>query len=145
MTDRELRRLSRADLLDMMIALSKENEQLRIELVETQQRLADRIVSLEKAGSIAEAALQLNGVFEAAQNACEQYIENMRVRSERCTQMEIETREKCARMLEEAERKVKASSDETAQADDETEQEVDMADSDGRDGAETSSEPSAVD
>lgn len=111
MTDRELRRLSRADLLEMMIALSKENEQLRIELVETQQRLADRIVSLERAGSIAEAALQLNGVFEAAQNACEQYIENMRVRSERSAQMEAETREKCARMLEEAERKVNASSE----------------------------------
>lgn len=83
MTDRELKRLSRADLLEMLIALSKENEQLRLELVETQQRLADRMVAIEKAGSIAEAALQLNGVFEAAQNACEQYIANIKARAER--------------------------------------------------------------
>lgn len=102
MTDRELKRLSRADLLEMLIELSKENERLRTELVKTQQQLADRIVLLEEAGSIAEASLRLNGIFEAAQNACEQYIENIRVKSERCDQMEKETEEKCARMLEEA-------------------------------------------
>lgn len=102
MTDRELKRLSRADLLEMMIALSKENEQLRTELSETRQQLADRIISIEEAGSIAEASLRLNGVFEAAQNACEQYIKNISLKSERCDQMEKETAEKCARMLEEA-------------------------------------------
>lgn len=139
MTDRELRRLSRADLLEMMIALSKENEQLRLELVETQQRLADRIVSLEKAGSIAEAALQLNGVFEAAQNACEQYIENIRVRSERCEQLEIETQEKCARMLEEAEKKLSASSDESEQTEADDAQANECGESDA------ASEPEAVD
>lgn len=111
MTDRELKRLSRADLLEMLIALSKENEQLRLELVETQQQVADRIVLLEEAGSIAEASLRLNGVFEAAQNACEQYIENIRARSERCTQLEKETEEKCARILEEAQKQAEQPSE----------------------------------
>lgn len=108
MTDRELKRLSRVDLLEMMIALSKENEQLRLELVETQQRLADRMIAIEKSGSLADAALHLNGVFEAAENACAQYVENIRVRSERCTQMENETKLKCAQMLAEAKRQAEA-------------------------------------
>lgn len=37
-----------------------------------------RRIELEEAGSIAMAALQLNGVFETAQKAAEQYLENIR-------------------------------------------------------------------
>lgn len=37
-----------------------------------------REIELEEAGSIAEAALRLNGVFEAAQQAAEQYLMNVR-------------------------------------------------------------------
>jgi hypothetical protein len=33
---------------------------------------------LDKAGSIAEAALQLNDVFELAQKAADQYLENVK-------------------------------------------------------------------
>ena len=35
------------------------------------------MIAIEKAGSLAEAALQLNSVFEAAQNACAQYTQNI--------------------------------------------------------------------
>lgn len=41
-----------------------------------------RAIELEDAGSIAEAALRLNGVFEAAQRAAEQYLMNVRKLSE---------------------------------------------------------------
>ena len=37
-----------------------------------------RMIELEDAGSIAEAALRLNGVFEAAQKAAEQYLMNVK-------------------------------------------------------------------
>ena len=36
----------------------------------------------QEAGSIAEASLKLNKVFEAAQQAADQYLENIRIRSE---------------------------------------------------------------
>lgn len=85
MTDRELKRLSRSELLEMLIALSKENDALRSQLAQAQQQLADRKIALEACGSIAEAALQLNGVFEAAEKACAQYIENLQARSERAS------------------------------------------------------------
>ena len=42
-----------------------------------------KAIELEEAGSIAEAAIRINGVFEAAQRAAEQYLMNVRELSER--------------------------------------------------------------
>lgn len=108
MTDRDLRKLSRADLLELLLEQLKENEQLREELEAAQKQLGDRKILLENAGSIAEASLQLNGVFQAAEAACAQYIENIERLSARqeqlCAQMERETQAKCDRMVADAER-----------------------------------------
>lgn len=78
MTDRELRKLSRADLLELLVQESKENERLRGELAKAKKQLADRRITIESAGSIAEAALELNGVFRSAEKAAAQYVENIR-------------------------------------------------------------------
>ena len=78
MTDKELRRLSRSELLEMMISLTEENEKLKIRLEQAEAQLKDRRILVDKAGSIAEAALQLNKVFEAADRAAQQYLENVR-------------------------------------------------------------------
>ena len=97
MIQQELKKLSRTDLIEMMLNLSRE-------------KLADRMIKVESAGSLAEAALTLSGVFEAAQNAAEVYLENLRQRSEQqdliCAQMELQTREKCDRMMEAAKKQV---------------------------------------
>lgn len=78
MTDRELKRLSRRDLLELLLEQSRERDALRLELEKTKAALAERKLCIEQAGSIAEAALRLNGVFEAAQAAAEQYLESIR-------------------------------------------------------------------
>lgn len=78
MTDKELRRLSRTDLLEMLLEQSKEVERLQQELAEARQQLEERRIMTEEAGSIAEAALRINRVFEAAQAAADQYLENIR-------------------------------------------------------------------
>lgn len=82
MTEKELRRLSRTDLLEMLLEQSKEVQRLQQELEETKQKLEDRRLMEQEAGSIAEAALRINKVFEAAQQAADQYLENIRIRSE---------------------------------------------------------------
>ena len=96
MTDKELRKLSRTDLLDMLLTLKKENDQLRRKVEQLQSQIDSRTIRVENAGSIAEASLQLNGVFESAQAACGQYVENIQYLSERqeavCRRMEQETR-----------------------------------------------------
>ena len=106
MTDRELKRLSRADLLELLLIQMKENEQLRRQLDDLQKKLDDRTLMIDNAGSIAEAVIEINGVFEAAQKAYEQYMMNMQILSDRQSlmreRMEQETRERCDRMLAEA-------------------------------------------
>lgn len=78
MTDKELRHLSRAELLEMLLAQTEENEKLRQKLKKAQDALADRRIHIDQAGTMAEAALKLNGVFEAADQAARQYLENIR-------------------------------------------------------------------
>ena len=63
MTDQELRRLSRADLIDIIYTLQQQKEQAEQQLAQAQAQLQDRQLRLANAGSIAEAALSLNGVF----------------------------------------------------------------------------------
>lgn len=78
MTEKELRRLSRRELLEMLITRTMENERLTEELQQAQKELSDRKLIQEHAGSMAEAALQLNGVFEAADRAAREYLETIR-------------------------------------------------------------------
>lgn len=73
----DLRRLSRVELLEILVEQGREIDRLRAELAEAEQQLADRQIVLSEAGSIAEAALQLNGIFEAAQAASQQYIDSV--------------------------------------------------------------------
>lgn len=82
MTEKELKKLSRVDLLEMLLEQSRENERLREELEQVKSQLAERRIKIEKAGSIAEAALVLNGIFQAAEEAAAQYLENIRLIAE---------------------------------------------------------------
>lgn len=77
MTDKELRRLSRAELLEMLLAQTEENERLRERLDEAEAALNDHRIEIERAGSLAEASLRLNKVFTAADEAARQYLENV--------------------------------------------------------------------
>jgi len=83
MTDKELRRLSRSELLEMLISQMQENEKLKQSLEEANAALSNRRIVIEQAGTMAEAALRLNGVFEAADEAARQYLENIYCISEK--------------------------------------------------------------
>lgn len=78
MTDKELRKLSRSELLEMLLIQSREVERLKNELEEANRKLEDRRIILKESGSIAEAALKLNDIFEVAQSAAEQYLESIK-------------------------------------------------------------------
>lgn len=90
----------------------EETAHLREELEQAKKSLEKREIALNEAGSIAVAALQLNGVFEAAQAASQQYIENIRSLSDRqaaiCAQRDVENRVEVERKLKEAEEKCAA-------------------------------------
>lgn len=78
MTEKELKHLNRADLLELLLEQSRENDRLRQELTDAQAKLEERTIRVESTGSLAEAAMALSGVFEAAQNACDLYLDNIR-------------------------------------------------------------------
>ena len=80
MTPKELRKLSRRELLEMLIVQTRKVETLEKQLAEANRQLNDKKIVIENSGSLADAVLQLNGVFEAAQKAAEQYLENIRMR-----------------------------------------------------------------
>lgn len=75
MTDKELRRLGRPELIEIIYQLEKSQEENTQEIARLQARLQDRTLRLSEAGSIAQAALQVNGVMEAAQAAADQYVQ----------------------------------------------------------------------
>ena len=78
MTQKELKKLNRSELLQMLLARTEEAEKLRKELEEAKEKLSNREIRIEQSGSIAEASLKLNEVFEAAQKAADQYLQNVR-------------------------------------------------------------------
>lgn len=77
MTEKELRKLNRRDLLEMLIMQAKRTEELQEKLNEATKQLEEKELTVTNAGSMAEAALKLNGVFEAADAAAAQYIKSV--------------------------------------------------------------------
>ncbi len=66
MNKKELRKLKRTDLFEIMLAQSEEIDRLRAELATLKKQLEDKRI-LEKRGTLAEASLALTNIFEEAQ------------------------------------------------------------------------------
>lgn len=83
MTDKQLKHLSRVELIDIIFELQKQKEAAEARAEELQKKLEERELHIAESGSIAEAALRINGIFEAAQAAAEQYLISVRANAER--------------------------------------------------------------
>lgn len=81
MTEKELLKLKKSELLEIMLAQSKEIDTLREQLEEANAKLRDKKITIKESGSIAEASLKLTRVFEEAQKAADLYVENMKRRA----------------------------------------------------------------
>lgn len=77
MNGKDMRRLSKTDLLEMLVEQARVNVELRTRLEKAEAELAERRLQQAECGSIAEAALKLSGVFEAAQKAIDLYRANV--------------------------------------------------------------------
>lgn len=74
MTDKELKKLNRSQLLELLIDQSREIDRLQTALNEANQKLAQRELRLSQCGSIADASLAITEVFERAQEAADLYL-----------------------------------------------------------------------
>lgn len=132
MVKKNLKKLSRADLIELLLEQSYRVEELEKQLQLANDQLNDRTLQITEAGSIAQASLQVNNVFEAAQKAAVQYLDNIRTLSskqeelcakreaasiaavkqlllytyEKCRAMESDTKTRCEEMVTDAERQV---------------------------------------
>lgn len=100
MTDSELKKLSRQQLIELLLEQSKRVEELQQKADRLSKKLADKTIRLEQAGSIAQAALQLNHIFEDAQAAAQQYLDSIQALSE-TKAFELEQKERELRKLTE--------------------------------------------
>jgi len=77
MTEKEFRRLKRRDMLEIMLAQSREIDRLRSALAEAEEKLNDRNLAVQQTGSIAEASLAVTEIFREAQRAADIYLANI--------------------------------------------------------------------
>ena len=99
MTEKELKKLNRYQLLELLILQTERADKLQARLEDTESRLNNLDIKISTLGSIAEASLQLRGVFQAAQDAADTYIKAAKKRAE---EIEEEAYRKGAKILAQA-------------------------------------------
>lgn len=98
MTEKELKKLGRGELLELLLVQTQRADELEAQLKEMKEQLSSKRISAKNAGNLAQAALQINGVFETAQAAAAQYLDNIKDYSTRCDRMITEARIRCEAM-----------------------------------------------
>ena len=95
MVSKELRRLSRRELVDIIYQLKKDEQELRDKITAMEESLMDKEIRISVAGSIAEAATDITQIFSVAQRTADLYLREI-------TAMKEDTEKKCAAMVEDA-------------------------------------------
>lgn len=107
MTAKELKRLSRMELLQLLLVRTQETEQLKEENRVLKEQLECRNLQVTEAGNLAEATIRINGVMEAAQEAAQQYLDNIHQLKEKtkldCMALEDQARQKCESLTRQTE------------------------------------------
>lgn len=109
MTEQEIRKLSRSELVQLVLDMEQTTDQQRQRIISMERQQRERAANLKKFGSIAESALQVSGVFEAAQQAANMYVEQA-----------LQMREAAELMKQEAEKILKEAQDECRRLEEET-------------------------
>lgn len=94
MDNKELRKMNRKELLEIILAQTKRIEDLELEIKKVKGELNSKKIEIEEAGNIAEAALKLNKVFETAEIAAEQYIKAIKNKEDKDYQKMLKEYEK---------------------------------------------------
>ena len=75
---KDLRRLKRAELIEIIARYQNREKELLEKNRKLEAELNERNIRMSNVGSIAEASLAINGVFDAAQAAADQYLEEIK-------------------------------------------------------------------
>ena len=100
MISKELKRLSRRELVDIIYQLKKNEQKMQEEIESLKNELQDKRIRISTAGSIADAAMSVTNVFSTAQMTADLYLREI-------SYMKENTEKECEKKIEDAERKVK--------------------------------------
>lgn len=75
---KNLKRMKRKDLLEILLIQNKKIYELQEALSNTRELLEKKEMIISEAGSIAEASLKLNNIFDVAQKAADDYLRNVK-------------------------------------------------------------------
>ena len=103
MTEKELKKLNRYQLLELLVIQTERADQLQERVDKLEAKLQEQKFKFSKLGSIAEATVHVNKVFEASQNAADMYLESARQQAKDIVEF-AEYRAKC--IIQEAEETV---------------------------------------
>lgn len=78
MQEKDLHKLGKTDLLTLIYKQEKQIKRLTKEVEDLKQQLDDRTIQIKEAGSIAEASLKINKIFEVAQQAADEYLRSIK-------------------------------------------------------------------
>lgn len=101
MTDKEFKRLGRPQLIDIIYQLQLQVDELTEKNQKLEQALADKHFRISNAGNIAQAALEMSDCFQSAQNAAEQYLNEIR-------SLQQQTKQEKERVLSQAQAEAEA-------------------------------------
>ena len=82
MTDKEVKRLTRSQLIEIIYQLQLRQDELTLENEKLSKALEDKRIMLEDAGNVAQAVMEIHKVMQAAQDAAVHYLEEMQARAE---------------------------------------------------------------
>lgn len=106
MQEKELRKMTRSELIEIIYALQQNEKRLIAEKEELQAKLDDRVIRINNAGSLAEASLAVNQIFEACQMAANDYLRSIAYMHEeterRAKHIMAQTKKRSDQILKEA-------------------------------------------
>ena len=100
MISKELKRLSRRELVDIIYQLKKNEQEMQEEIESLKTELQDKRIRISTAGSIADAAMSVTNVFSTAQMTADIYLREISC-------MREDADRECAKKIEEAEKRVR--------------------------------------
>lgn len=95
--------LSKNEMMMVMHDQEQEIERLKAKVSELQATIDNYEIKVEEAGTLAEASVQINNLFEAAQATVETYIENMKKRAEKSEEILADVQKQADGIISEAE------------------------------------------
>ena len=100
MINKELKHLSRRELVDIIYQLKKNEQEMQEEIESLKNEVQDKRIRISTAGSIADAAMSVTNVFSTAQKTADVYLHEI-------SYMKEETEKECAKKIKDAKDKVK--------------------------------------